>query len=45
MARKGKTKEKTLMTESYEIEVEDWEFDYHFGINMLPKDLIEGVYC
>lgn len=45
MAQKRKTKENTLITESYEIEVVDWEVNYHFGINTVPKDLIEGVYC
>jgi hypothetical protein len=44
MAQKRKTKKNTLITESYEIEVEDWEVNYHFGMNTAPKDLIEGVY-
>lgn len=44
MAQKRKTKKNTLITESYEIEVEDWEVNYHFGINTLPEDLIDGVY-
>ena len=44
MAQKRKTKKNTLINESYEIEVEDWEVNYHFGINTLPKDLIDGVY-
>ena len=43
MTQKRKTKS-TLITESYEIEVEDWEVNYHFGMNTAPKDLIEGVY-
>ena len=44
MAQKRKTKKNTLITESYEIEVEDWEVNYHFGMNIAPKDFIEGVY-
>lgn len=44
MAQKKMTKKNIVIIESYEIEVEDWEVDYHFGINIAPKDLIEGVY-
>jgi hypothetical protein len=44
MAKKRKIKRNTLITESYEIEVEDWEAGYYFGMNIAPKDLIEGVY-
>jgi hypothetical protein len=44
LARKRKTKINTPIRESYQIEVEDWEVDYHFGMNTAPKDLIEGVY-
>ena len=44
MAQKQKTKTNIPIKESYEIEVKDWEADYHFGINTAPKDLIEGVY-
>ena len=44
MAQKRKKKKNTLINESYEIEVEDWEVSYYFGINMAPKDLIEGAY-
>jgi len=44
MAQKRKIKTNIPITESYEIEVEDWEVNYHFGMNIAPKDLIEGVY-
>ena len=44
MAKKGKTKRKKPETEYYEIEVDDWEVDYHFSINTLPRDLNDGVY-
>ena len=40
MAQKRKTKKNTMITESYEIEVEDWEVNYHFGMNIVPKDLL-----
>ena len=26
------------------LDTTDWEVDYHFALNTLPKDLIEGVY-
>lgn len=45
MAKKRKTKKKEIEKESYEIEVEDWEIYYHFGLNTVHKDLIDGVYC
>lgn len=44
MAKKRKVKKKKPQNESYEIQVEDWEVDYHFGLNTAPKDLIQGVY-
>ncbi len=44
MAKKRKRKKKEPENETYEIEVEDWETAYHFAINTMPKDLIEGVY-
>jgi hypothetical protein len=44
MAKKQKIKNNIIVTESYKIEVEDWEVNYRFGINTAPKDLIEGVY-
>ena len=44
MAKKRKRKKKEPEKEIYEIEVEDWEVDYHFGINTLPRDLNDGVY-
>ena len=42
MARKRKTKKNIEVIEFYEIEVEDWEAYYHFG--MAPKNIIEDVY-
>ena len=44
MAKKRKKKKKEPEKEIYEIQVEDWEVGYHFGINTLSKDFIEGVY-
>lgn len=44
MAQKRKPKENIVIQELYEIEVDDWEVNYHFGINILPKDIIDGVY-
>ena len=44
MAKKRKTKKKKPEKEYYEIEVEDWEVYYNFGLNTAPKDLIEGVF-
>lgn len=44
MAKKRKTIKTTPETETYGIEVEDWEVDYHFALNTTPKGLIEGVY-
>ncbi len=44
MVQKRKIKKNIVITESYEIEIEDWEVNYHFGINNAPKDLIEGAY-
>jgi hypothetical protein len=44
MAKKRKKKKKEPETEIYEIEVEDWEVDYNFGLNPLRKDFGEGVY-
>lgn len=37
-----KRKKNVPIIERYEIEVEDWDTDYYFGI--APKDIIEGVY-
>lgn len=42
MARKRKVKKEISITESYEIEVEDWEANYRFG--PAPKNFINGVY-
>ena len=44
MAKKRKTKKEIPEDESYEIEIEDWEEAFRFGMNTLSKDLIEGVY-
>jgi hypothetical protein len=44
MAKKRKKKKKEPEEETYEIKVEDWEAAYRFGLNTLPKDLIQGVY-
>ena len=42
MAKKTKAKKKSVSMESYQVEVNDWEIYYHFGI--APKGVIEGVY-
>jgi hypothetical protein len=44
MAKKRKKKKKEVEKEIYEIEVEYWIPDYHFGLNPLRKDFGEGVY-
>ena len=45
MAKKQKKKKREEPEKlRYEIEVEDWEEAYHFGLNTLPRDLIEGLY-
>ncbi|MGO9137263.1 MAG: hypothetical protein ACLP9S_04680 [Syntrophales bacterium] len=44
MAKKRKTKKDTSITEWYKIEIEDWEVSYYFGLNIAPKDLIQGAY-
>ena len=44
MAKKRKTKRKKPETGYYEIEVEDWEVDYHFGLNTASKDLADSIY-
>ena len=44
MAKKRKRKKKEPENEAYEIEIEDWETAYHFAMNTMPKDLVEGVY-
>ncbi|HVO67409.1 MAG TPA: hypothetical protein VMT12_13115 [Syntrophales bacterium] len=41
---KRKRKKKQDENVSYEIEVEDWEADYHFGLNTVRKGMIGGVY-
>lgn len=43
MARKLKKRD-VPVKETYEIKVEDWEVDYHFGLNTVLKDLIEGIF-
>jgi hypothetical protein len=42
MAKKRKRKKPE--NERYEFEVEDWEMDYHFELNVGPKDFIPGVF-
>jgi hypothetical protein len=37
-----KRKKKLPIIESYEMEADDWEADYYFGL--APKNIIEGVY-
>lgn len=37
-----KKKKNVPVIERYEIEVDDWEADYYFGL--APKNIIEGVY-
>lgn len=44
MVRKRKTNKDVPIPETYEIQVEDWEVYYHFGINTAPKDLVDGAY-
>ena len=45
MPRKPKKrKPKELEYDIYEIELEDWEVDYNYGINKVPKDIILGDY-
>jgi hypothetical protein len=46
MAEKRKTRKKKPEKEYYEIQLEDWEVDYHFGLNTGPKDLLRRAkYC
>jgi hypothetical protein len=40
--KKRKRKEPEHLT--YEIEVEDWEVEYHFGINKVNRNIISGDY-
>ena len=44
MAKRPGKKKKVVEKEYYEIKVEDWYASYHFGLNTLLKDFIEGVY-
>jgi hypothetical protein len=41
MAKKRKTR-RAPENETYEIEVQDWEFYNHFGINIFPNDYVQG---
>lgn len=43
MAKKRERKDIPI-TESYEIRVEDWEVNYHLGLNTVLQDLIDGVF-
>jgi hypothetical protein len=44
MTQKRKKEKNIVIKELYEIEVEEWEVDYFFGMNIAPKDLIDGLY-
>jgi hypothetical protein len=44
MAKQRQTKKDIPIKEFYEIEVEDWEMYFHFGINTTPKDWVSGAY-
>jgi hypothetical protein len=44
MAEQRRKKKRQDENEWYEIEVEEWEGDYHFGLNTVRKGSIEGVY-
>lgn len=44
MAKKRRKKKEEHENETYEIEINDWEVAYRFGLNALPKDLVRGVY-
>ena len=43
MTKKRKTKKIKPENQTYEIEIEDWEAAYRFGLNILPKHF-EGAY-
>ncbi len=43
MVQKRKKQKNIVIRERYEVEVEEWEVDYFFGINTVPK-VIDGVY-
>ena len=42
--RQKKRKKKKPENESYEIEIQDWEADYHFGLNILSRGSDGGAY-
>ena len=45
MTKKTKRKrKKEPEPEWYKIEVSDWEGDYHFSLNRMPKDLHDGLF-
>ena len=44
MAKKSKKKKQTPESETYEIEINDWEVAYIFELNTLPQDLVEGLF-
>lgn len=42
--RKKQKKKKESEPQWYEIEINDWEGDYHFGLSQMPKDLHDGLF-
>ena len=45
MAKKQRRREqKKPENERYEFVVEDWEMEYQFELNMVPKDLVPGLF-
>lgn len=44
MVKKQKIKKKPIENEFYEIEIEDWEVYYDFGLNQTHKGLTADVY-
>jgi len=45
MSRKRKNnRKKKPVNERYEVEVDDWEVDYHFGVNQGSKNIVNGDY-
>jgi len=45
MARKPKKRKKREPEPQwYEIEINDWEGDYHFGLSQMPNDLHDGLF-
>jgi hypothetical protein len=42
--RKKRRTKKETEPQKYEIEINDWEGDYHFGLSQMPKDLHDGLF-